>query len=89
MVGETEILAYARGGDINDGKGEYSGKKYEYTYSYGFKYYMGMCYNSTPWMSITDNTIRMVRIMVTGGNLKDKASLYTNLFDAAKVYGVK
>ena len=90
LLGETEILAYARSGDVNDGKEAYgSNKKYEKLYGAGFKYYMGMCYNSSPWMNITDNTIRMGRIMVTGSNLKEKASLYTNLFDAAKVYGVK
>ena len=89
LVGETEILAYARAGDISDGKGAYTSKKYEYAYSYGYKYYMGMCYNSTPWMSITDNTIRMGRIMVTGGNLKDSPKMFSNLFDASKVYGAK
>lgn len=89
LLGETEILAYARGGDINDGKGAYSGKKYEYTYSYGYKYYLGTCYNSTPWMNITDNTIRMGRIMVTGGNLKDSPKMFSNLFDASQVYGTK
>lgn len=90
LLGDTEILAYAKGSDISDGKEAYgSSKKYEKLYGAGFKYYMGMCYNSSPWMSITDNTIRMGRIMVTGGNLKDKASLYVNLFDAAKVYGTK
>lgn len=89
LLGETEILAYARGGDINDGKGSYSGKKYEYTYSYGYKYYLGTCYNSTPWMNITDNTIRMGRIMVTGGNLKDSPKMFSNLFDASQVYGTK
>ena len=90
LLGETEILAYARSGDVNDGKEAYgSNKKYEKLYGAGFKYYMGVCYNSNPWMSITDNTIRMGRIMVTGSNLKDSASLYTNLFDATKVYGVK
>lgn len=90
LLGETEILAYARSGDVNDGKEAYgSNKKYEKLYGAGFKYYMGICYNSNPWMSITDNTIRMGRIMVTGSNLKEKASLYANLFDATKVYGAK
>ena len=90
LLGETEILAYARGGDIDDGKESYgSNKKYEKLYAAGFKYYMGICYNSNPWMDITDNTIRMGRIMVTGSNLKEKASMYANLFDAAKVYGTK
>ncbi len=90
LLGETEILAYARSGDVDDGKEAYgSNKKYEELYSAGFKYYMGMCYNSSPWMSITDNTIRMGRIMVTGSNLKDNAAMYANLFDASQVYGTK
>jgi len=89
LLGETEILAYARSSDISDGKEAYNSKKYEKLYGAGFRYYMGICYNSNPWMNITDNTIRMGRIMVTGSNLKEKASLYANLFDAAKVYGTK
>lgn len=90
LLGETEILAYARSGDINDGKEAYgSSKKYEKLYGAGYKYYMGTCYNSNPWMSITDNTIRMGRILVTGSNLKDSPAMFANLFDAAKVYGIK
>ena len=89
LLGETEILAYARGGDISDTKGAYNSKKYEKMYGAGFKYYLGMCYNSSPWMNITDNTIRIGRIMVTGGNLKEKASMFADLFDASKVYGTK
>ena len=53
----------------------------------GFRYYMGICYNSSPWMNITENTIRMGRLMVTGSNLKDKPALFANLFDASTVYG--
>ncbi len=90
LLGETEILAYARSGDINDGKESYgSSKKYEKLYGAGYKYYMGTCYNSNPWMNITENTIRMGRIMVTGSNLKDSPGMFANLFDASQVYGVK
>ncbi len=89
LLGETEILAYARSSDISDGKEAYTSKKYEKLYMAGFRYYMGICYNSSPWMNITDNTIRMGRLMVTGSNLKDKPALFANLFDASAVYGEK
>ena len=89
LLGDTEILAYARSSDISDGKEAYTSKKYEKLYVAGFRYYMGICYNSNPWMSITDNTIRMGRLMVTGGNLKEKAAMFANLFDASVVYGAK
>jgi len=89
LLGDVEILAYARNSDISDGKDPYTSKKYEKLYMAGFRYYMGLCYNSNPWMSVTDNTIRMGRLMVTGGNLKDKPALFVNLFDAALVYGAK
>lgn len=89
LLGETEILAYARSSDISDGKEAYTSKKYEKLYMAGFRYYMGICYNSNPWMSVTDNTIRMGRLMVTGSNLKDKAAMFANLFDASLVYGAK
>lgn len=89
LLGDTEVMVYARSSDISDGKEAYTSKKYEKMYVSGFRYYMGICYNSSPWMTVTDNTIRMGRIMVTGNNLKEKASLYADLFDASKVYGTK
>lgn len=89
LLGETEILAYARSSDISDGKEAYTSKKYDKLYMAGFRYFMGICYNKNPWMSITDNTIRMGRIMVTGSNLKEKPAMFEDLFDTTKVYGTK
>lgn len=87
LLGETQVLVYARSSDIDDGKESYSGKKYEKLYEAGFRYYFGTCYNSNPWMDITDNTVRLGRIMVTGNNLKNSAALYEGLFDASKILG--
>lgn len=85
LLGETEILVYARSSDISNEKDSYTSKKYEKLYGAGFRYYFGLCYNSTPWMNITDNTIRIGRLMVTGSNLESKSALFENLFDAAAV----
>lgn len=89
LLGETEILVYARSSDISDGKEAYTSKKYDKLYMAGFRYFMGICYNKNPWMNITDNTIRMGRLMVTGSNLKDKPAMFEDLFDTTKVYGTK
>lgn len=89
VLGATEVLVYARSSDISDEKTAYTGKKYDELYKTGFRYYFGLCYNSNPWMSITDYTVRIGRIMVTGGNLKNSPALYTELFDPAVVLGTK
>ena len=85
LIGETEVLVVARSSDLEDSKEAYSGKRYDKTYEAGFHYYFGICYNSAPWMSITDNTIRIGRIMVNGNNLMTNAALYEGLFDTNQV----
>ena len=85
LLGQTELMVYARGSDIVDSKEAYSGTKYETLYEAGFRYYFGTCYNSTPWMNITDNTIRIGRIMVNGENLTQKTAFFEGLFDPAMV----
>lgn len=85
IIGQTELLVYARSSDIDDGKEPYSGKLYDALYASGFRYYFGVCYNSTPWMSITKNSVRIGRIMVTGNNLSQMPAFYEGLFDPAQV----
>lgn len=85
LLGDTEVLVYARSSDISDSKEAYSGTKYEKLFAAGFRYYLGICYNSTPWMNISENTIRIGRLMVTGNMLETKGSMFAELFDAAAV----
>lgn len=85
LLGKTELMVYSRGSDIDDGKDEYSGAKYEALYEAGFRYFFGVCYSSTPWMNITDNTIRIGTITVNGENLLRKSTFFEGLFDVTKV----
>ena len=85
LVGATEALVFARNSDLSDGKDAYRGTKYEKLYEAGFKYYFGICYSSTPWMNVTDDTVRIGRILVTGNNLIKSPSLFGNLFVASEV----
>ena len=85
LLGKTELMVYAKGSDIDDGKENYSGAKYEALYEGGFRYFFGVCYNSTPWMNITDNTIRIGTITVNGENITKKTAFFDGMFDASLV----
>ena len=57
----------------------------EALYEGGFRYFFGVCYNSTPWMNITDNTIRIGTITVNGENITKKTAFFDGMFDASLV----
>lgn len=82
ILGKTELLVYAKSSDISDTKEHYSGKKYETLLDAGFRYYFGLCYNASPWMNISSDSIRIGRLMVTGNNLEKNPALFANMFDA-------
>ncbi len=85
VLGETDILVYTRSSDIDDTKDAYHGAKHTALQEAGFHYFMGFCYNSNPWMNISQTSIRQGRLMVTGDNLKNRESLFAQLFDAKAV----
>lgn len=84
IIGNTDILVYAQLTDITD-ETTYSGDKYNLLSSLGFRYYLGFCWEGTPWASITDDYVRQGRILVTGANMTHKSSWFANLFDSAMV----
>ena len=85
LLGKTELMVYAKGSDIDNGKETYSGGKYEALYEAGFRYFFGVCYNSNPWMNITENTVRIGCITVNGENITQKTAFFEGLFDCSKV----
>lgn len=84
-LGTTEVLVFAKSSDISTEKTPYDSEKYTALYDAGFRYYMGLCYNNNPWMSITDNSVRIGRLMVTGNNLEQMSAFYVGLFDTTLV----
>ena len=85
LIGQTEVLVYAKSSDIEDTKEPYNSDKYDLLKDAGFRYYFGVCYNSDPWMSISDESIRVGRIMVTYNLLKENPGMYEGLFNAANI----
>ena len=84
ILGQTDVLTYAQGGDIAD-KGTYSGDKFNALQDYGFRYYLGFCTDGQPWTVIGENYVRQGRILVTGSNLAYHSDWFANLFDAASI----
>ncbi len=85
LLGQVDILAYAKERDIADDRNAYSGEKYQLLRDAGFRYFLGFCDSNTPWVNVSGDTVRIGRILVTGSNLTGKASLFEGLFDSAAV----
>lgn len=92
LIGETIILVYAQSNDIDDGKEPYTDstkkvkERYEKLQAAGFRFYLGVSYNGSSWMSVTKSSIRIGRVMVIGNNMKEKPTMYGSFFDAASIY---
>lgn len=92
LIGETDILVFAQSNDIDDGKEPYADstkkvrEKYEKLQEAGFRFYLGVSYNGSTWMSFSKESVRIGRVMILGNNMKEKASMYASYFDAAAIY---
>lgn len=83
ILGQTDILVYPTGGDIQ-GQGAYSGTKYEALRGYGFRYFVGTG-SGVNWGMTTAEYARQTRTVVTAANLAEHPEWYTGMFDAATV----
>ena len=83
ILGQTDILVYPTGGDIQ-GHGAYSGSKYDALHSFGFRYFVGV-ENGVHWGMFDPEYARQTRTLVTADYLKSNPEWYAGLFDAATV----
>ena len=84
ILGEVDILAFARNGDIN-ASGEYSGDKFNALQDAGFRYYLGFSTDGKTWATVADSYVRMGRILVTGSNIKQHPDWFADMFDVRTV----
>ena len=84
ILGDTQVLTYAQGGDIA-GKGAYSGDKYAALQKFGFRYYLGFCEDGKPWAIIEKDYVRQGRILVTGANLAYHSEWFNGMFKPSTV----
>lgn len=81
VLGEVDILVFARGADISD----YSGPKFNVLYSSGFRFFVSSSSNAIPATEINKTFVRQYRIMVTGSLMVNSPNTLSNYFTVADV----
>ena len=82
ILGNLDIMVFAQNSDINSGV-LYSGNKFEYLKSLGFKYFLGFCSEGDPFTFIAEDYVRQGRLLVSGTNLSNNAKWFNGIFDTA------
>ncbi len=83
VLGEIDILVYAKSSDISADGGYSGNNKYNVLKNEGFRYFVSSA--NVPWAEVTNEYVRQSRIMVTGGMMQSTPSTYSDYFDAASV----
>lgn len=79
IIGDCEILVYAREGDIDD----YTGNKFTQLYNSGYRYFVTN--GDNPSTDVKDTFVRQSRLMVTGNAMGWYSSRFAKYFDSNKV----
>lgn len=82
---DTDILVYAKEGDIAGTDEQYSGSKFNVLYNAGYRFFMSV--SGQGYSQIGDQYVRHNRLPITGSYLKEHADWYEGLFDAASLLG--
>lgn len=81
VLGDVDILVFARGSDISD----YTGPKFNVLYSSGFRFFVSAATKGIPSTEVNRTYIRQYRIMVTGSLMVNSPSTLANYFKVADV----
>lgn len=83
LVGETDILIFPYGVDIESTMGHYSSNKYTFLKEAGFNYYHGV--DSKPWMHLKDDYVRMTRRPLDGQAMLEFPERLQDLFNLEEI----
>lgn len=84
LLGPTNVLVYAQMSDITE-ESVYSGEKYDALHQAGFRYFLGFCDEGVMHADVTNDYVRMDRLLVTGANLTQHPQWFETIFDASSV----
>ena len=82
IIGSCDTLVFARTSDISS-TGDYTDSKFKVLYNAGIRYYIGNA--SKRACTIANNYVRQLRVMVTGSQMANASSVYSDYFDAQAV----
>ncbi|MFR8548119.1 MAG: polysaccharide deacetylase [Lachnospiraceae bacterium] len=84
LIGETDTLIYAFGGDIR-GMEKYSGERFEYLKKCGFDYFCGVD-SAKYWLQVEPDYVRQSRRNVDGYRMYYNPEMLEDLFDVQKAW---
>ena len=87
LIGETDVLIYAFGGDIG-GVEDYSGERFEYLKSKGFDYFCGVD-SAVYWLQIRNRYVRQARRNIDGYRMYYNPDMLSDLFDVSEAWDPK
>lgn len=83
LIGDTDILIFPYGVDIETTMGHYSSDKYHFLKEVGFNYFHGV--DSKPWMHLKDDYVRMTRRPLDGQAMLQFPERLQDLFNLEEV----
>lgn len=87
LIGETDTLIYAFGGDIG-GVEPYQGERFEYLKSKGFRYFCGVD-SAQYWLQMGEDYVRQARRNIDGYRMYYNPDMLTDLFDVSQAWDPK
>lgn len=84
ILGNLDIMVFAQNSDIKDGI-VYSGSKFDYLQSLGFKYYLSFANKDEIFTFISEDYMRQARLVVSGNNLNKNAKWFNDIFDTTDI----
>lgn len=83
LIGDTDIIIFPYGVDIETTMGHYSSDKYEFLKGVGFNYFHGV--DSKPWMHLKDDYVRMTRRPLDGQAMLQFPERLQDLFNLDEI----
>lgn len=81
ILGQLDTFVFAQNSDIATSTGSYSGEKFQLLLQSGFHRFLGFSTGGTPWATLTEDYMRMGRLMVSGDNIRNNASWFEGIFN--------
>ena len=81
VLGDVDLIVFARGSDIND----YTGSKFKALYDGGFRYFVGMSTTDKPTAEVTPTYVHQKRLEVSGNAIQWHPDRFKGMFDCAAV----
>lgn len=85
ILGDVNMLVFAKESDISSGTAAYSGDKFNLLQNYGFTHYLGFCTEGTAWFTALNDHVRQGRFLITGYNMLNHAEWFNGIFDPYSV----